>query len=346
MIIPVQMSKGQINVFSIIINKATDETLSLAKKEDKCTTGAEKSLCPVITNEIIGLNVGGYAADKYNFAWVLDGKRIAPEADPTTAYFPVTAEKGQLHNMRVDIVGSQPDNATQKISLLRSFTVTEPATTMKLVGTDGDSKEENGIDDIAPLLLGYYVDKDAAKQWPNYSKDIFQAMAGKIIQLQPQNNTSDMGKTTWTVDGKTVLDETEYASDPYLTTVDGIETLNIPIEKALGTSYKVTSVTPYAQTMETKRVLYDRWQISTPTLATKDIANNFTIQVADKLNEATVVASKIDRTKVLASLFSGLPSYIAFLFKIMVTFVLILFSSSLLLSFSPDKETTKKNYSL
>jgi hypothetical protein len=98
--------------------------------------------------------------------------------------------------------------------------------------------------------------------------------------------------------------------------------------------------------METKRVLYDRWQISTPTLATKDIANNFTIQVADKLNEATVVASKIDRTKVLASLFSGLPSYIAFLFKIMVTFVLILFSSSLLLSFSPDKETAKKNYSL
>jgi hypothetical protein len=162
-------------------------------------------------------------------------------------------------------------------------------------------------------------------------------MAGKIIQLQPQNNTSDMGKTTWTVDGKTVLDETEYASDPYLTTVDGIETLNIPIEKAIGTSYKVTSVTLYAQTMETKRVLYDRWQIALPLLSTEDITKTVTIQVTDKLNATDAVAN-LKQNKVLASLFSGLPSYIAFLFKIMVTFALILFSSSLILSFSPKRK--------
>jgi hypothetical protein len=219
---------------------------------------------------------------------------------------------------------------------------------MKLVGTDGDSKEENGIDDIAPLLLGYYMDnyhgqaidhstkQPAIQQWPHYSKDIFQAMAGKIIQLQPQNNTSDMGKTTWTVDGKTVLDETEYASDPYLTTVDGTGTLNIPIEKALGTSYKVTSVTPYKLNENTQKVLRDRWHISSKDLPAEDVTKTVTIQVTDKLNATDAVAN-LKQNKVLASLFSGLPSYIAFLFKIMVTFALILFSSSLILSFSPKR---------
>ncbi len=325
--VPVQVSKGK-----IVLKSSAGTTI--------CSTGAELYSCPVVKNEIVSASLSQYAASKYTFYWTLNEKRLPDSGN--TILFPVTAELGNALTLRVD-VSNTDTTVAEKTSFSRSFSVTEPAVTTQLTDTESDS--------IAPVLLGYHVEEykgqaidPATKQptiqkWPDYSKDLFQAVQGKAIQLKAAANTSyaQTGKVTWVVDGVPIeADKTDAASGAYLS--DNNTVLNLPIVKAVGESYKVTSIVPYKQDAASTQKLYDKWGISSSVVATADVVKTVTITASDNLNGKAVALDTKKQNKVLASLFSGLPDYIIFLFKIIITSALILFSSGLVMNLSPERK--------
>ncbi|EKE11542.1 MAG: hypothetical protein ACD_15C00063G0001 [uncultured bacterium] len=324
-IITVQNSKGEIKVHSAKADAATGKLTH--EEKERCTAESEKFICPVTPDEIISARIPTeqYNPSKFNFSWTLDGERLSPEnSDNNLIYFPITEEIGKAYVLKLDIAGK---DSAEKITLTRSFSISEPTANIK--STDPNN--------LSPVLMGQFVDKDKGLQWDDYSKDFFQAVAGSTVKLQAPNNTASLGTTTWTVDGEEIINTNNSSIEAFVS--DGGNTLNLPVTKQLGASYTITSTTSHKQDEATKKALYDKWNISRSNLSENDIVKTIKVIVSDNINgEKKITYQKKDENKILASLFSGLPGYISFLFKIIVTFALIIFSSSLILSISPERK--------
>jgi hypothetical protein len=324
MIITVQNSKGEIEVYTGTL----DASGNLIQGAQKCNTGSEQFVCPVTPDEIIAATIPSsqYSPNNFLFSWSLNEKRLPnTENSENLVYFPITERAGSTYNLRVDIANK---TSSESVTFIRSFSVSNPSAKIKSATSSN----------LSPVLLGHFIDEDEALQWPHYSEDYFQAIEGSTVQMQAQNNTPTEGETTWFVDGQQITASENSSSEPFLS--NNGNTLNLPIKKSLGEKYTISSSTSRKYDASTKALLYDEWGISKSNLSENNLSKSITVIVSDNINgkASPVTYDKINRDKVLASLFSGLPDYIFFLFKIIVTFALILFSSSLIISISPERK--------
>lgn len=329
-IIPISTSSNKIHVFPAIVSP--DLVLKLGAKE-RCNTGLDSALCPVVQNEIVGLKVD--KENFTNFVWTLNGDPIQPinyqradgkecisgECDPKTgeatniAFFSVLKEKGTTYD-----IGLTANNVKgEKVTLTKKFEVADPE--IKILSSDFNACQ--------PVLLGNYVDLDN-KQWPDYSDTNFLAAPGTVISLQPILNNPFTQDLIWYIDGVALTPENMSYFGAAVSS-DGI--LTFPAAKQLGEIYNVSVQALYAQDNNIKKFLYQNAGVQLNEFIEMTVSDNIEIQMADLAG--TYGAKTSAPRKFLAALFTGLPAYVSFLFRIVLTVMLILAVSWITLSLTP-----------
>ncbi len=325
-LIPITSSNNNIKIFSTLVSAVAPPNIStpyVSMNKEICTTGTEMAICPVTKNSIIGLKVN--AASLTDFLWTINGAPVTNKEcfysdcniDKQTgvAYFPALAEVGK--NYTVALTATNQETGA-KVSLSKTIQVIDPAITI--------SSADESV--CKPVLLGNYIDLKE-KSWPDYSKTNFLGLADKPIKLQAdvKGFTPLPGNLTWTVDGQEVT-ASNVATLGY--TLDDTGGIILPA-KALGEDYEVSATTFYAQDILTKNALNKYWGVSYDQFYEKKVSSKISI----KLQASTDMVASAQAKKIMATIYSGTPAYLAFLLRIALTAFVILFLSQLTLTFFP-----------
>lgn len=331
-IIPLSLTSNKIKVFSVAVSPVL--VLSLTQDE-RCATGMDKAVCPVAQNEIVGMSVA--KEDFINFAWTINGAPVKPinyplasgnclsgECNPATSantnisYFSVLKEKGSRYN--VSMTASNTDG--EKITLTKTFEVVDPE--VKIISADSRT--------CAPVLLGNYIDLDGVS-WPDYSDVSFQASQGTTISFQPILNNPFARNFLWYIDGIAMIGD-NLAIFGAAIADDG--TLIFPANKPLGEIYNVAIQALYSQDNNAKKFLNLNEGVQMADFFESAVSNNIEIQMVDLAGVSG--AQKSVPRKFLATISAGLPAYISFLFRIVLTVMLILAVSWITMGIAPGTQ--------
>lgn len=318
-IIPLQNSTDKIKASYAVLSES-GANISFSPGTDFACT---EKVCPVIKNEIIGLVSGKAAGGDYEFAWSLDGKALSTQSGKENiTYFPVLNDPGSQYSVKLDVANAEKN---EKFTLIRDFKVVDPEVMIEPVASA----------DIKPLKLGIFLDpvtKEMAQE--DFSTEAFEAKQGSTVTLKPVFNfTSPVPKEQWRwfVDGALVT-ANDTSPSPSL---DSNGNLVLSISKTIGGKYNVSFETLYTQSSLVRKALTQNWKVPANNLYEKNISHSITVRSVN--NPATVSSSPT--RKIMASLFSQFPAYFNFLFRIVLTMALILFSTTLLFSIFPKKNT-------
>lgn len=327
-IIPLSLTSNKISVFSVVVSP--NLVLSLGQDE-RCAAGIDKAFCPIVQHEIVGMLVA--RGNFTNFIWTVNGDPIkainypngesclSGECLPATsentniAYFPVLKERGTKYDVSLTANSAKGE----KIVLTKSFEVTDPE--IKIISLDSAT--------CRPVLLGNYVDFDNTL-WPDYSDSNFQASPGTMISLQPILNNPFAQDLIWYIDGVAMSPEN---LSYFGASVAADGTLTFPAEKKLGEIYSLAVQALYSQDNNTKKFLNLNEGVQLGEFFESTISDGIEIQMVDLAGVSGASASA--PKKFLAAIFTGLPAYISFLFRIVLTVMLILAVSWVTMSLTP-----------
>lgn len=328
-IIPVSSSSNQIRAYSTSVS----DDLKINKGKERCTGGLDKVLCPVAKNEIIRVEVSEENLD--DFAWTIDGAPFSAFSyDETTrtclsgeckegtgeninvAYFPILKGKGEKYAVTLNATDTETG---EKVNLSKTFVVSDPK--IEIV-----SEDENNC---RPAYLGSYVDLDG-KSWSDFSDDIFESYQGVTVKLKPAS-TPSMNNFTWYIDGVSA----ENVAGTYL---DLDNTISFNTSKKPGEAHTIKVASVFTQDRNTKRALNDYWGIQLNEFYEKLVVKSIDINILYPEGDS-IGQKKSD--KFLASLAAGLPSYINFLLRIVLTILLILGTSWIFMSL-PQNEAKRR----
>lgn len=338
-VIPITSNSERVRVFDTYASELGQEIKLEATENEKCLDPMDGAVCPVSKNEIISLQIDN--KNLTNFSWKLDGKLITPvsescisnDCNPDTqestniAYFPALSDPGTRHSVTLTAFDSDTGNQT---NITKVFEVIDPTATIS-------SADENVC---VPALLGYYVDLDG-KRWPDYSKTNFEALADTNIKLRanfdgffpPQNNYG------WIVNGVAVgqgnVGNLSYG-------IDENGDLTLP-GKPLDGTYDVQLSALYVQEPLVKKALNLYWKVQYNEFYEKALSNSVSVKAVNYLDGIQTArkndSAKSAKTKILASLYSATPAYLALLLRMMLTAFMMLISTRIILSFFPRVKT-------
>lgn len=287
----------------------------------------DRTACRVIKNEIIGLKIDPTGLS--NFNWTINGTPLlcsyakvstdcTDGAQNEVNFFPVTGNIGDTYT----VIVTANDVATGRVlTLTRTFHIVQPIVSI-------ESVDQN----IAwPKLLGQYKDitGQATIACPgglcnDYSTSMFQAFAGSQLGFRAVFVPSFLGSVSqreWRVDGEAV---TESAPSEISFTA---------IKPALGI-YNISLAAQVAQSDDIRRALLDVWDVSpfdSPEI-TFAVANQVELQ------EPGIVEGPLQgERQYLAAIASYIPASMMFTFRILLSAVLILFTTSFLFSLLQDR---------
>lgn len=338
-IIPISSSSNQIKVNTTEVSDDTNLTLSLGDTEI-CEDGINQTVCPISKNEIIGLSLPGNDSSGtpfsgtsanptlWSFLWTIDGEPLADTTDEniqtSTAFFPILKNVGERYTINLTATKS---TTGEKINLTRVFEVVDPK--IKISSADTNA--------CKPEVLGNYVDLEG-KQWSDESENNFLALADYPIKLQAKSSNPYLSPENfnWLVDNNAITEDSAetYGFNIDNNTTEKISTLTLPA-KSEGETYDVTVGALYTQNNLIKKALNKYWGVSYDQFYEKIVSDDISIKI---VNFVPLAANQPTNKKIIASLYSSLPSYLAFLFRIVLTAFVILISSSLILSLSPERK--------
>ncbi|MFC1645281.1 hypothetical protein ACFL08_04615 [Patescibacteria group bacterium] len=279
-------------------------------------------ICQALNNQVIEATVEG---DYRNYLWTINGKEADDKFNDgilkqnNAVRFPIQGKPGDIYTVNVvanDTATVDADgdkNNGNKLEASRTLMIIEPF--IKLIPRNG----------ARPKLLGKYIGLDG-EEIEDESKTSFEAEFGpddieQVIEIEaqfvPSWLPSDL-KIDWVIDGNAVEDFHE----PLLR----IDTKDYPD----GSKFNITASSVYVQDIQTRKDLRDKWNISQ--FKTGDRALVGGVGVSKIINPELASARKAP-IRVMASLISGLPSQIMFLFRIALTMTMIVVVSGLMMSF-------------
>lgn len=301
-----------IGAFGTTVSIDTDPAAPIVSMADEiCTTGIESAVCPVSKNQIIGIKAAD--TNMTDFLWAIDGKPITYSTcffdgcdlskQSDSAYFPILKEVGEKYT--VTLTAANLDTG-EKINLSREFKVVEP--TISITSADESVS--------GPIQLGNYIDLNGTK-WPDYSAENFWGISNSTIQLKAVTTgfTPAAGSYIWAING-------------YAAGTD--ETLAISAGQD-GDSYEIYVQTLYSQDNPTKIALTKYWNVPYEQLYENNISSSITLNIQD----GTPITASTKNKKIMATIYTSIPSYLAFLLRIVLTAFLILFVSQIILMFFP-----------
>jgi hypothetical protein len=322
-VVPISSSDDQIKIYNVSVSDSL--RLSLGTNE-RCLEGMNSVICPVVKNEIIGLSISGN--NFTDFLWTINGDVFSYQEcffegcnvgkQTNVAYFPILKDAGEEYTVSLSAVKKNGE----KVELSRVFKVVEP-----------EVKISSGDETVCkPNLLGHYVDLDG-KQWPDFSKNNFQGLAGREIKLRAsaENFFATPENFKWYVDGNLIDSSSAEVFGYGLDSDNGTITL---APKELGEDYDVISELFYTQSSLVKKALNKYWNVNYNQFYEKPVSTGINIRIVN--SDLSGSQSSSSGKKIMANLYSSLPGYLTFLIRIVLTAAFILFSSSFLLSFFPN----------
>jgi len=329
-IIPVILNTGdQISAHVTSAASSTNQFgVNLSLGDQICNTKeTEKAICPVVKNQIIGLSIPASTFDPNtsSFFWTIDGKTFSysscyfdgckEDHQVNIAYFPVLKELGEEYT--VNLIAEKANG--EKTNLTRIFKVVEPS--VKIVSDDPTVCYNS--------LLGEYEDTEGGRH-KDYSESSFWAniCANKIkIKATPE------GEYNWIVDG-IAINSTNAPGYGFELSADNV--LSLPPKENLSESYNVTANIVYSQNNLIKKALNKVWDVPYNKFYEKPLSAeaNITMIECDP-NSGLCDSNQNPSKKIFATISSSAPAYLAFLFRIVITISLILFTTKLVFSFLP-----------
>jgi hypothetical protein len=287
----------------------------------------DRTACRVIKNEIIGLKIDPTGLS--NFQWTINGAPLLcsyakMSTDCTDGsqnevnFFPVTGNIGDTYT----VIVTANDVATGNVvTLTRAFHIVSPL--VSIVSVDQNL--------VWPKLLGQYKDitGQATTACPgglcnDYSTSMFQAFSGSQLGFRAVFVPSFLGSVSqreWRVDGE-VLAESAPSEISFTAS-----------KPALGI-YNVSLAAQVAQSNDIRRALLDVWDVSpfdSPEI-TFAVANQVELQ------EPGLVEGPLQgERQYLAAIASYVPASVLFTFRILLSAVLILFTTSFLSALLQDR---------
>ena len=330
-IIKVNQQQNEIKMYSVTANNTGMLLMDKAGSE-LCSTGEEKTKCPVINNEVIGLTVPDSADSQLsNFSWKANDATFVCSSDissqcPTVAgnnvFIPIIGNVGEAIDITVNAIKT---NTNEAITLTRRFVIVSP----NVVLTSADEAT------VWPKLVGYYKDLNG-NQYPDYSTTVYEtsqdSTANLLVNFYPAS-VANQSQLEWIIDG-----EIQY---------DLINKTNItfPINKSEGNNYDVVISTKFkagtdAEVNNIRKALLKDWNIETESVF--DEEKTAAIQINVLAAGSQKVAQKNAQTG-LASLISHLPENLMFLLKIVVTSGALMLLTGIVFAIIPGAPIEEKN---
>ena len=334
-------AEDQISAHSVLAQEDSSNLVTnpsgvnLSLDEEICTSNnMDRAICPVTKSQIIGLSFpqDNFPSGITDFLWTIDGKPISysfcffddcnPEKQTNTAYFPILKEIGEQYTIGFTATSTEGE----KINLTKIFKVVDPK--IKIVSADEDVCKRN--------VLGKYFDVNG-QEFTDYSKLNFWARNDSDIKLKAEVTGFSASPESygWNIDGQNISASN---ADLYGFTIDSAGILTLPPKEIQGESYSITVGTLYTQENLVKKALKDIWGVTYNQFYEKTIADEaiITMMDAEKITQGPA-------KKIFASVYSSVPSYLAFLLRIILTISLILFTTKLIFSFSAPINSREEN---
>lgn len=292
----------------------------------------ERTVCPVIRSEIIGLRIDPSGLS--NFAWNINGKTlscsrssVSPDCVDGTQnevnFFPVTGNVGDVYTVTVT---ANDVTSGKVITLARTFHVVEPQVSIV-------SKDQT----LAwPKLLGQYTDLSGATGCTSgicddYSRAIFQTYSGDGVVFKADflpGFLSTIAERQWTIDDENIAESAPGE-------------VSFSAAKTAGSVFNISLKALVSQPVNTRRALIDVWGI--PQLDSPEIRFSAANQL--EVLDPTPLAGGTKGTKAFfAAAASYIPASVLFMFRILLSGALILFTTSFLFMLIPESVVERKTF--
>jgi hypothetical protein len=324
-VIPVSSLKQRIKAYNTVVS----DSLDLSKgSTERCVTTVDSQttidpICLVAKDEIITLYIDNPNGELSDFLWTVNNKVLQSPGSQVpyenTAFFPVLEGNG----FRYTIEAAATNKKGDKVDLIKTFEVADPA--VQIASADEFV--------CKPNLLGHYVDLDG-KYWPDFSKTNFSALSDTPIKLKANfyGFIPTQDQYTWYVDGYEV-NRSNAAGYGHSIDANGIITL---IDKSVGQVYNVKVGYLFSQDKNTKNALTKYWEVSMDKFYEKKISSSVQIDFVGSISDTQGANKNNLSKKVIASIYSSTPAYIAFLLRIVLTAFAMIIFSKIILSFFPN----------
>ncbi|MCD6149437.1 hypothetical protein J7J13_01470 [bacterium] len=293
----------------------------------------EKSICFVVKNEIIGVDIA--TSNLGNYSWTFNGEPLICDSSISddcrddeqtgTNFFPVAGNPGDTYTLTVTANDTSPDiddaNLGNTIHLIKNFQIVEPSVKIVSAGENFD-----------PKILGSYQDLDG-NSFTDYSESVFQSPENSAVQLTAEffpnfigaeenfNGDNPTTKVQW------MLGDVEESRG---------KNFEIAVNRPIGSIYNIGLNAIYEQPLAIRKALRDIWGISQFESTENRMSNFVQMEVIESsaANQSALKGSQ----KALASLLSHFPEQAMFLLRILLTVLMIIFVSGAVLSISPRRQ--------
>jgi hypothetical protein len=316
------------------------------------TIKTPQSTCEVAKDELIALEIDN-ADDFKDILWTIDGKTQICPPDPTDStinkfdgcvdsttgmatsrtYFPILKEPGSQYNVTLSALNK---TTGEKLDLARVFKVYVPEVQIIPVAQVGGT-----TDTCLGLFLGNYQDIKGTL-YKDRSDTKFQALTGSNIEIAPKFYGTTTPKVIvaddysyqWNVDGKVITID-NFREYGYSIDLNNYGKIILP-PKDNGEVYLISFSTTFATTTANKQVLNKYWNTTYNEFYEKKLADNIEIEM---VSTGPLVLKDSPTRKIFATVSSGIPSYIAFLFRIALSGSAIILALKIIFHILPKTKT-------
>ena len=349
-VIPIFSTKERIEVYPTTVTDALKIDINDSADKELCVKDISgiitpDAICEVSKNTLLGVKVQNPSDYYNNFKWSVDGKNLfcdspdfadcigADQTQTNTSYLPVLKSIGD--QFTVNLLAVKKSDG-EKIKLSRTFKIVTPS--VEII-----PKEFNNPADLTQYTcrgksLGIQIDPITGDSTEPHSKTDFNALTGFEIELTPTfygsgidlDTPENRKKYQWKIDNNTITEE-NVVSFGY-----GIKdgTLILPA-KDYGEAYQIEFSALYAQDINVNKVLNKYWDISYDDIYEKQLSHAIKINMVN----SELVKAKTSQQKILATISAGIPSYIVFLFRIVLSGFVIFFLLKIFVFLLPKTKT-------
>lgn len=353
-VVPIFSSDERIKVYTAKVSLDGDDkpVISLPDGAERCLLAdgtTPTALCEVAQNEIIAVKLAD--DDTYSdFLWTLDGETLTcPDTNfqdcigsdgkqTNTSYFPVLKISGDRYSVNLSALNK---TTGERLNLTRVFEVSAP--TAKIIPNEKTNPADSSQYTCRGLLLGNYIDIYGVS-FEDRSNTTFQALTGYNIELSPVFSGIATPKTfdspedcsyQWNVDGN-IINTGNVTDYGYGIDLEDYGKLILPPKK-YGETYKISFSNLFTQSNAVKQVLNKYWNVTYGGFYEKRLTDSVEI----KMVSAEIAQKENSPQKILAAVSSGIPNYIAFLFRIVLSGCVIIFAVKIIFFILPKNRTNE-----
>jgi len=321
-----------IDVYDVdTVKDAATGTISVKRNSTALCSGSadEQSLCPVLNNQVIGVNLSTSSGEIRDYSWTLNNqplictKRVSGECDDTKQgavnFFPVSGSAGDTYTLTV--VANNAETG-------KSFTVSRQ---FQIVDPDFDIVSKNE-ETAWPKYTGDYKNLDGTET-KNYSETSFEGIPGATAEFSADFQPEFLGtfvlngikagdtenEMIWSINGR-----------PFKWNDTG---LSLALDGNVDDIYTVTLSGAYNQPLELRKALFDIWNVSPFSSETVQFSKEIQIRLMPHSESYT----KGKLNTFFASLLSAVPPVVLFSVRLILSMGLILLIVGVAFSVMPEE---------